>query len=174
MREEILGLHSDWCANLTVLAWVCTECVKVAISAGCEHVLLPNGIRAKGGRGARAKQGLACGRDSPGAVHGPPWYTFCVIATGVMGNVHRSVLGSLEPIMIMFLLYITYHTMFEKTTIHLAFHRMQIPSSDATCRSRTMCPSSTVGRPGITMSQTWADLTTLPSGKLIVRGCVAG
>jgi hypothetical protein len=107
MREEISGLHSDWCANLTVLAWVCTECVKVAISAGCEHVLLPNGIRAKGGHGAQAKQGSACGRDSPGAVHGPPWYAFCVIAPGVMGNVHKSVLGSLEPVKITFPFYIT-------------------------------------------------------------------
>ncbi len=27
---EIFGLHKDWCANLTALACVCTECVKVA------------------------------------------------------------------------------------------------------------------------------------------------
>ena len=102
-----MGLHSDWCANLTVLAWVCTECVKVATSAGCGSVVSPGGNRAKGGRGAQAKQGLAHSRDSPGAVHGPPWYAFCVIATGVMGNVHRSVLGSLEPDKIMFPLYFT-------------------------------------------------------------------
>jgi hypothetical protein len=107
MREEILGLHNDWCANLTVLARVCTECMKVAISAGCGRVFLSNGIRAKGGHGAQAKQGSACGRDSPGAVHGPPWYAFCVIAPGVMGNVHKSVLGSLEPVKITFPFYIT-------------------------------------------------------------------
>ncbi len=89
------------------LARVRTECMKVAISAGYGGVLSPNGIRAKGGCGAQAKQGPAHGRDFPGAVHGPPWYAFCVIAAGVMGNVHRSVLGSLEPVKIMFPLYIT-------------------------------------------------------------------
>ena len=29
-REEILGLHRDWCENLTVLARVQTECVNDA------------------------------------------------------------------------------------------------------------------------------------------------
>jgi hypothetical protein len=38
----------------------------------------------------------------------------------------------------------------------------------------TICPVSTVGRPGIQMSHTCVDCTHLPSGKLIVRGTIAG
>jgi hypothetical protein len=59
------------------------------------------------------------------------------------------------------------------TTIHPALHRIQIPTSEATARSGTMWPSSKVGRPGIIKLQTCIDLTILPSGRLIVRGCVA-
>jgi hypothetical protein len=29
-RVEIFGLHKDWCANLTALALVTTECVNIA------------------------------------------------------------------------------------------------------------------------------------------------
>ena len=29
-RVDILGLHNDWCANLTALERVCTECVNDA------------------------------------------------------------------------------------------------------------------------------------------------
>ncbi len=31
-REENFGLHNDWCANLTALARVVTECVNIAIA----------------------------------------------------------------------------------------------------------------------------------------------
>jgi hypothetical protein len=56
MRDNILGLHNNLCANFTAFACVCTECVKVASSP---HV----GVFAidKGGCGAQAIQGPACG-----------------------------------------------------------------------------------------------------------------
>jgi hypothetical protein len=41
-------------------------------------------------------------------------------------------------------------------------------------REGTMCPKSIVGKPGIWMSHTCVDLICFPSGKLIVRGDVAG
>ena len=36
-----------------------------------------------------------------------------------------------------------------------------------------MCPSNTYDNPGISRSQICVDFTIVPSGKLIVRGCVA-
>jgi hypothetical protein len=36
-----------------------------------------------------------------------------------------------------------------------------------------MCPSNTYGHPGISRLQICVDFTIVPSGKLIVRGCVA-
>ena len=36
-----------------------------------------------------------------------------------------------------------------------------------------ICPSNTCGNPGISRSQICVDFTIVPSGKLIVRGCVA-
>jgi hypothetical protein len=38
----------------------------------------------------------------------------------------------------------------------------------------TICPVSTVGRPGIRMSHTCVDCARLPLGKVIVSGAVAG
>ena len=57
-------------------------------------------------------------------------------------------------------------------TVHPRLHNILIPTSDATVRSGTMCPSNTYGNPGISRSQICVDLTIMPSGKLIVRGCV--
>ncbi len=37
-----------------------------------------------------------------------------------------------------------------------------------------MCPSNTYGNPGISRSHTCIDFTIVPSGKLILRGFVAG
>jgi hypothetical protein len=81
-RVEILGLQRDWCANLTALAQVCTECVNVAnVMTGWAS------LAAIGVCGARHKQGLDYGRTvDSGAVH-----TFVV---GI-GRVHKSVLRSL-------------------------------------------------------------------------------
>ncbi len=49
-----------------------------------------------------------------------------------------------------------------------------MPTSDATVKSGIICPSSIVGKPGSSKLNLCVDLTTLPSGKLIVRGFVAG
>ncbi len=38
----------------------------------------------------------------------------------------------------------------------------------------TMCPVNVVGSPGISMSHMCANLSCLPSGRLIVRGFIAG
>ncbi len=87
-RVEIFGFHSDWCANLTALARVRTECVKVATSMCGRPVVLLSGTASGAWCGARSIQGPGCGRtDSSGAVH---------TELG-MGRVHKSVLGSLCP-----------------------------------------------------------------------------
>jgi hypothetical protein len=49
-----------------------------------------------------------------------------------------------------------------------------MPMSNATVESGTICPSSIVGKPGSLKLHTCVDLTTLPLGKLMVRGFVAG
>jgi hypothetical protein len=79
---EILGLQRDWWANLTALAQVCTECVKVArVTLGCVSLV------SIGRCGAQLLQGPGRGRTvGPGAVH-----TYVGI-----GRVHKSVLGSLN------------------------------------------------------------------------------
>ena len=80
---DILGLQRDWWANLTVLACVCTECVKVA-NVAC-RVTESNKL---GMCRARSKQGPVCDKTTgTGAVHTPLG----------MGNVHKSVDGSLYP-----------------------------------------------------------------------------
>jgi hypothetical protein len=50
---------------------------------------------------------------------------------------------------------------------------MQIPKSDDVVMSGMMCPVSTLGSPGITMSHISIDLILRPSGSLMVMGFVA-
>ena len=108
MRENKLGLHNDWCANFTAFTCVGTECMKVVSSP---HV----GVFAIGkvGCGAQAIQGPACGwvdsvawftESDPGEVRSCPCHR---IASGVMGRTHKSVLGSLCPVIITLPPYIT-------------------------------------------------------------------
>ncbi len=47
-------------------------------------------------------------------------------------------------------------------------------TSDETVKSGTICPSSIAGKPGSSKLHTCVDLTTLPSGKIMVRGFVVG
>jgi hypothetical protein len=159
-RVEILGLQRDWCANLTALARVCTGCVKVArVTPVCVSLV------SIGRCGAQLLQGPGCGRTvSPGAVH-----TFVGI-----GRVHKLVLGSLNPRKITTLSNTTSHFLLSKITLHPALHSGLIPMREAMHSEGTICPVSTVGRPGIRMSHTCVNCTRLPSGKLIVRGTVAG
>ena len=60
------------------------------------------------------------------------------------------------------------------STIHPTLHSMRIPIRDATVRLGTMCPLRTYGSPGNLRSLTCVDLTTFPSGQLMLRGFVMG
>jgi hypothetical protein len=106
---EILELHRDWWANLTALALVCTECMKVArVTPGWMSLAL------NGRCGARLKQGLGSGRTvGPGVVH----------TLFVIGSVHRLVVGSLYPHTITFPLNITSHLLLSKMTVRPALHK---------------------------------------------------
>jgi hypothetical protein len=129
---DIGGLHNDWCANLTALARVRIEWAKQT-SAGCSSWW-----------GARPSQGP--GRDrrmSPGVVP-----TLCL---GI-GNVHRSVEGSLTPRKITFPLNITSHFILSNVTVQPALHNGLIPINDAMARCGTIWPVSIVGRPGMLIS----------------------
>ena len=114
--------------------------------------------------GARSKQGP--GRDrilGPGVVR-----TFFP-----MGNVHKSVDGSLNPLKITFPLKSTSHFLSSNTTLQPALQRGRMPIREATVNEGTMCPNRIVGKPGMVTSQTCDDLTFFPSGRLMVRGVVA-
>ncbi len=56
-RVGILGLQWDWCANLTALAQVCMECVKVA-----QMTLVCVSLVSIERYGAQLLQGTGCGR----------------------------------------------------------------------------------------------------------------
>jgi hypothetical protein len=74
--KEILGLHRDWCANLTALARVCTECVNAAtLTPGCVS------LGPLGGCGARSIQGP--GRGDVG-----------IVTVSDVGEVHILPVGS--------------------------------------------------------------------------------
>ena len=57
--------------------------------------------------------------------------------------------------------------------MHPAAHNTRTPISDAMVRPGTTCPVRTVGNPGILISQQCVDFMLVPSGRFIVRGCVA-
>jgi hypothetical protein len=159
-RVEILGLQRDWCANLTALAQVCTECVKVdRVTPVCVSLV------SIGRCGAQLLQGPGCGGTvGPGAVH---------TVVGI-GRVHKLVLGSLNPCKITTPSNTTMQFLLSKITLHPTLHSGLIPMMEAMRSDGTICPVSTVGRPGIRMSHTCVDCTRLPLGKLIVRGTIAG
>jgi hypothetical protein len=153
---KILGLHRDWWVKLTVLALVCTECMKVArVTPGWTWLALI------GRCGARLEQGLV-----PGMTVGS-WVVHTIF---VSGSIHRLVVGSLYPRKIAFLLNITSHLSLLKTTVYPALHKGQIPMRDAIAKDGTMCPVSTVGSPGMMMSQMCVNITLFPLGTFIMRG----
>jgi hypothetical protein len=155
-RVKILGLHSNWWANVTGLALVCTESVNVAkVKLGWALETSCNGC------GARPVQGPGHGRIlGPGAVH------------TLVGSrsIHKLVAWFLYPLKITSPLNIMLHFWLSKTTVQLILHCGQILMRDATFSKGTMCPVKTVGSPGIIMLQICVDIICLPSGKLIVRG----
>jgi hypothetical protein len=72
---DIFGLHNDWCANLTLLARVRTECMNAAnVTPGCMSAGM-----------------LRRARSNIGASHGR---ADCV---AIIGRVHKSVVTSLNP-----------------------------------------------------------------------------
>jgi hypothetical protein len=87
---EILGLHKNWCSNLTVLAHVHTQCTNIAM-------LIPGWTLDSTGRGYEAQpiQGPDFGKGGTvaklGWVHSLPLE---------MGSVHKSVDKSLYPVKI--------------------------------------------------------------------------
>jgi hypothetical protein len=160
------GLQRLWCANLTLLIVVVRAYENPAVSM----------------------MGLCWARPKQGPGHGwvGNWCSsiMCALCTHIitnsgavfalsllmMGRVHKPVVGSLYPLKIIFFLYITSHFSLAKTTLHPALHSIRMPMRDAIVMPGTMCSVSTVGRPGIHMSQMCVDVTLLPSGRLIVIG----
>ena len=140
-------------------ALVCTECVNVATAtsgdAECDESSMC---------GARPTQGL--GR---GGILDPGVVRTCF----PIGNVHKSVEGSLNPRKITLPLYITSHFLSSNSTLHPALQRGRMPMRDATVNDGTIWPNKVVGKPGMEMSHICDDLTFFPSGKFIVSGVVA-
>ncbi len=146
---ESFWLDSDWCANLTLLLCICTECMNDARLTPSWNVWL----------GWRVRSTLGGGHERVDC-----------IPLGVIGNIHKWVDGSLSPLKITFPLYSTSHLWLSNMTQQLALQSGQIPMSDARTKSGTMCPVKMIGRPGIAMSHTCADITFLPLGRFIVNG----
>jgi hypothetical protein len=142
-----------WCMNVTALALVVRWYEKVAMS-----------VAAAGDNGARLSQGPD--RDGvvldDGVVHCSAWL--------IMGSVHRSLVGSFDPIMIVLPLKLTRHFSLSKITSHPALHRIRILRRDAIFISGTMCLIKVCGRPGMTISHVCVDVIRLPSGRLILIG----
>ncbi len=92
----------------------------------------------------------------------------------LMGSVYRSVDGSFFPHKIMFPLYHTSHLFLVNNTLHPASHRTLIPINDVIVNLGTTCPMSTFGRPGTVMSHVCVNFTSVPSGRLMVSGRMAG
>ena len=93
---EIFGLHNNWCANLTVLALVLTECVKLA-TCGTPLCASDGNVVFFLGGGT-----TSCNDDDFVG------FTMGIVAcplSELMGSVHRSVDGSFLPIKITFPLY---------------------------------------------------------------------
>ncbi len=95
------------------------------------------------------------------------------ISSKKMGRVHRSLVGSLNPIKITFPLQMTSHFLSSKFTWHPALHNTQMPRSDAIIILGTMCPMSVNGKPGMVTSHMRVDVTFFPLGREIVIGLMA-
>jgi hypothetical protein len=96
-----------------------------------------------------------------------------VIASGVIGKTHKSVLGFLYPIKITLPLYITWHTLSLNTTIHPTLHSMRIPIREERREVGDDVSLENIWEPW-QFEDTNVDLTTFPSGELMLRGFVMG
>jgi hypothetical protein len=105
---------------------------------------------------------------------GLPTFPLLSAIVALIGSVHKSVAGYLNPRKINCLLYITSHFNLVNSTEHPALHSTRMPINDAIVNSGTMCPVKILGRPVIVMPHTCVVFTVLPLGKLIVNGCNKG
>ena len=91
----------------------------------------------------------------------------------LIGNVHKSLDGSLFLRKIFFPSYITLQLVLVNITSHPTLHSTLIPINDVMDSLGTTCPTKTVGRPGMVVLHVCVDLTLLPSGKFMVSGWIA-
>ncbi len=113
-RIEIFELQSDWCANLTPLPCVRTECMNnERLTPSCNVWF-----------GCRAQSTIEGGHERADC-----------IPVGVIGNIHKLVDGSLYPHNITLPSYSTSHLLLSKMTLHPALQRGQIPMSKARTKS---------------------------------------
>ncbi len=102
------------------------------------------------------------------------WVVFTLLFVALIGNVHKSLDGSLFPRKITFPSFITLQLVLVNITSHPTLHSTLIPINDVMDSLGTTCPTKTVGRPGMVMFHMCVDLTLLPSGKFMVSGWSAG
>jgi hypothetical protein len=109
-----------------------------------------------------SSQGPGRGRRySPGVVPTIP----CL-----MGSIHKSVDGSLNPVKITFPLNITLHLLLSNTTLYPALQRGQMPMTDAINNDGTMCPVNILCRPVILLSHTCVDWIFFAVGQIDCEG----
>jgi hypothetical protein len=145
------GLQRDWCMNHTLLALFCTVCVK--------HVLVV-------GRWAWAMA-------KTGATDGIRSLTrWVVMSTDPRGRVQRSILGSLSPLKIIFLLYPTVHLFLSNVMSQPTHVNTHIPNRDAIDKSGIMCPVRTNVRPSMFMLLMCVDMTYHPLANVTLSGRV--
>jgi hypothetical protein len=92
------------------------------------------------------------------------------IPLGVMGNVHKSVDGSVYPLKITLPSNLTLHLSLSKITQQPALQSGRKPTSNANTKFGRMCPVRTVSKPGMAMLHMCVDFTLRPSGRLIING----
>ncbi len=109
-----------------------------------------------------------------GFLCGLPTFPLLSAVVVLMGSIHKSVAGSLNPRKIICFLYITSHFDLVNSTEYPALHSTWMPINDAIVNLGTMRPVKIVGRPGIVMLHMCVGFTLLPSDKLIVNGCAEG
>ncbi len=109
-----------------------------------------------------------------GFLCGVPTFPMLSSVVALIGSVHKSVAGSLNPRKIIVSLYITSHFALVNTMMHPASHSTWMHINDAIVNLGTMCSVKITGRPGIVMLHMCVNFTLLPYGKLIVNGCNEG
>jgi hypothetical protein len=76
-----------------------------------------------------------------------PTFPLLSAVVELIGSIHRSVAGSLNPRKITCLLYITSHFDLVNSTEHPALHSTRMPINDAIVNLGTICPVKIIGDP---------------------------